>query len=95
MLQELHPVLEVLKQRLQQNSQPGSRTDPYKIGLAVEGGGMRGCVTAGGLRALHDLGIRYALPTLNKQPSALNTHTQNKTLNSQPLTPWLDGSRTC
>ena len=51
-------MLEVLQQRLQAGSKPGARRDGFKLGLAVEGGGMRGSVTAGALRALHNLGAR-------------------------------------
>ena len=35
-----------------------SRLDNFKLGLVVEGGGMRGAVSGGGLQALHDLGLR-------------------------------------
>jgi len=40
-----HPVLDLLKQRLAEGSRPGHRTDGLKLGLVVEGGGMRGIVT--------------------------------------------------
>ena len=53
-----HPALQLLMERLRSGSKPGARTDKHKLGLAVEGGGMRGCVTGGALRALHDLGAR-------------------------------------
>jgi predicted patatin/cPLA2 family phospholipase len=35
----------------------GSPDDPFKLGLAVEGGGMRGIVSGGMLLALRDLGL--------------------------------------
>lgn len=57
---EPHPALELFQERLQSGSKPGKRKDRFKLGLAVEGGGMRGSVTAGMLRALHALGARYA-----------------------------------
>ena len=53
-----HPALQLLMDRLQSGSKPGARSDNFKLGLAVEGGGMRGCVTGGGLRALCDMGAR-------------------------------------
>jgi hypothetical protein len=53
-----HSTLRLLRQRLAESSKPGSRKDAFKLGLVVEGGGMRGCVSAGGLQALSDLGIR-------------------------------------
>lgn len=53
-----HPTLRLLRQRIVSKSRPGERTDPFKLGLVVEGGGMRGCVSGGGLQALNDLGLR-------------------------------------
>ena len=42
-----HPVLGAIWQRARSGSKPGKRTDDLKIGLAIEGGGLRGCITAG------------------------------------------------
>jgi len=53
----VHPVLSLLLERADGRSRPGSRTDPYKIGLAIEGGGMRGVVSAGMTAALESLGL--------------------------------------
>jgi predicted acylesterase/phospholipase RssA len=53
-----HPVLELIKRRLKEGSQPGRRRDTALLALVVEGGGMRGAVSAGGLQALHDLNMR-------------------------------------
>jgi len=52
-----HPVLEVLAQRRAEGSKPMQRTDKYKVALAIEGGGMRGCVSAGMASALIDAGL--------------------------------------
>ena len=41
-----HPVIRALLQRKREGSRPGHRTDGMRIGLAVEGGGMRGVVSA-------------------------------------------------
>ena len=49
-------VLEALKRRRAEGSKPGSRGDGLKIGLVVEGGGMRGCISAGAVGALLDEG---------------------------------------
>ncbi|MFD1047551.1 patatin-like phospholipase family protein, partial [Kibdelosporangium lantanae] len=57
---ERHPVAEVLRRRRETGSQPGQRDDPHKVGLAVEGGGMRGVVSGGMLVALHELGYADA-----------------------------------
>ena len=53
-----HPVLALLAARARAGSTPGARTDGARLALVVEGGGMRGAVSAGGLQALHDLGLR-------------------------------------
>lgn len=51
-----HPVLEVMRARRASKSKPGDRDDAFKVGLAVEGGGVRGVVSASMLCALEDLG---------------------------------------
>lgn len=53
-----HPTLRLIRQRVVSGSRPGTRNDPFKLGLVVEGGGMRGCVSGGALQALGDLGLR-------------------------------------
>jgi len=53
-----HPVLELIRARQAAGSLPGARTDGHKLGLAVEGGGMRGVTSAAMLVALDDLGLR-------------------------------------
>ncbi len=55
-----HPVLELLRQRGRDGSRPGSRHDGNRLGLAVEGGGMRGVVSAGMATALEALNLRDA-----------------------------------
>jgi predicted patatin/cPLA2 family phospholipase len=52
-----HPVIQLIKERYLSNSKPGNRKDPFKLGLAIEGGGMRGVVGAGMASALHFLGL--------------------------------------
>jgi predicted patatin/cPLA2 family phospholipase len=56
--QSIHPVVQILRQRQSEGSRPGARRDHHRVGLAVEGGGVRGVVSAGMLTALHDLGLR-------------------------------------
>ena len=53
-----HQALGLLKDRALSRSKPGARSDIFKLGLVVEGGGMRGCVSGGALQALADLGLR-------------------------------------
>ena len=55
-----HPALEAVKARWLGGSRPGARRDDFKVGLVVEGGGMRGVVSGGALQAMHDLGMRCA-----------------------------------
>lgn len=52
-----HPVLAALRARAAAGSRPGARADGLRIGLAIEGGGMRGAVGAGMVAALHELGL--------------------------------------
>lgn len=53
--------VEVMLDRLEARSVPGSRSDPWRVALAVEGGGMRGVVSAGMLLALEQLGLRSTI----------------------------------
>jgi predicted patatin/cPLA2 family phospholipase len=53
-----HPVLQTLRKRRTAGSLPGHRDDDCRIALAVEGGGLRGVVSAAMLQALEDLGLR-------------------------------------
>ena len=52
-----HPVIAALQERRRAKSKPGARKDGYKIALAIEGGGLRGCVSAGMASALAHLGL--------------------------------------
>ena len=50
-------MLQVLAQRRFEGSKPKQRKDQFKVALAIEGGGMRGCVAAGMASALIDAGL--------------------------------------
>ena len=50
-----HPVVELIRRRAEQRSEPGSRQDAHRLALVVEGGGMRGVVSAGMTSALERL----------------------------------------
>jgi len=52
-----HPVLRAIWKRVRENSKPGQRKDNFKIALAIEGGGLRGSVTAGMASAIMHLGL--------------------------------------
>jgi len=49
-----HPVAQILYQRRNEGSLPGARTDGYRVGLAVEGGGMRGIISGAMMATLMD-----------------------------------------
>jgi len=53
----VHEVLKLIEERARTGSRPGQRTDAHRIVLSVEGGGMRGTVSAGMALALHELGL--------------------------------------
>ncbi|MEO0493015.1 MAG: patatin-like phospholipase family protein [Actinomycetota bacterium] len=55
------PTIEVMRERLRARSEPGRRNDPWRVALAVEGGGMRGVISAGMLLALEQLGLRSTI----------------------------------
>jgi predicted acylesterase/phospholipase RssA len=57
----VHEVLQVISERARRGSRPGHREDGYRVALSVEGGGMRGTVSAGMALALHELGLVPAL----------------------------------
>ncbi len=50
-----HPVLQLLLDRSREGSRPGRRNDPHRLALVIEGGGMRGVVSAGMAAALESL----------------------------------------
>jgi predicted patatin/cPLA2 family phospholipase len=56
--QRAHPVVQTLRRRRAENSRPGSRADGRRVALVIEGGGMRGVVSAGMTVALEQLGFR-------------------------------------
>ena len=48
---------DVLRSRLREGCSPGARSDPYRVAVVLEGGGMRGVVSAGMTAALERLGL--------------------------------------
>jgi predicted patatin/cPLA2 family phospholipase len=55
-----HPVVKAILRRRDEDSRPGERTDGRRIALLIEGGGMRGVVSAGMTAAIEQLGLRDA-----------------------------------
>jgi predicted patatin/cPLA2 family phospholipase len=52
-----HPVVQVIRRRRSEGSRPGERHDGRRVALVIEGGGMRGVVSAGMTAALEQLGL--------------------------------------
>jgi predicted patatin/cPLA2 family phospholipase len=57
----VHEVLRVIEERARTGSRPGERSDGLRVALAIEGGGMRGTVSAGMALAMHERGLVSAL----------------------------------
>jgi predicted patatin/cPLA2 family phospholipase len=55
--QRAHPVIQALYRRRDEGSRPGARSDGRRIALVIEGGGMRGVVSAGMAAAIEQLGL--------------------------------------
>jgi predicted patatin/cPLA2 family phospholipase len=55
-----HPVVQAILRRREEGSRPGARTDGRRIALVIEGGGMRGAVSAGMAAAIEQLDLRDA-----------------------------------
>jgi predicted patatin/cPLA2 family phospholipase len=55
-----HPVVVAIRRRRDEGSKPGARTDGRRIALVIEGGGMRGVVSAGMAAAIEQLGLTDA-----------------------------------
>lgn len=53
-----HPVLELMRARKEAGTRPGNRQDGAILAVAIEGGGMRGIVSAGMAAGLERLGLR-------------------------------------
>jgi hypothetical protein len=49
-----HPVLRVLRERLDSDSEPGRRSDRHRVALSIEGGGNRGVISGGMALALDE-----------------------------------------
>src|SRR5262249_14306257 len=56
-LEGRHPVLDLIWERARSKSKPGARSDGARLALAIEGGAMRGVVSAGMTAALEQLGL--------------------------------------
>ncbi len=59
-----HDVIQLLSERAKTNSLPGHRKDNATLALALEGGGMRGAVSAGMAAAIASLGLCDAFDSI-------------------------------
>ena len=55
-----HEVLRVIADRVRRGSRPGKRQDGLRVALAIEGGGMRGTVSAGMALAQYETEVAHA-----------------------------------
>lgn len=53
-----HPVVQTVLRRRDEGSRPGARSDGRRVALVIEGGGMRGVVSAAMTAAIEQLGLR-------------------------------------
>lgn len=60
-----HPVVALIRSRRERGSLPGERTDGRRVALVIEGGGMRGVVSAGMTAALEQLGFTNAFDEIH------------------------------
>jgi predicted patatin/cPLA2 family phospholipase len=60
MNQSTHPIVQLLIERQKTGSKPNKRSDSRKVALAIEGGGMRGVVSAGMVAGLEQLALTDA-----------------------------------
>lgn len=56
---------ELIRLRLDRDSGPGQRRDPYHLALVIEGGGMRGVVAGGMVTAIQELGLTRCFDTIH------------------------------
>jgi predicted acylesterase/phospholipase RssA len=87
-----HEVLRVLGERLRSGSSPGNRTDGLRIALAIEGGGMRGTVSAGMALALHELGLVRAFDAVYGASAGAITGAWLLSSNPEGLRGWAEPS---
>ena len=59
-----HDVIQLLSNRFHSGSTPRNRNDPHKLALCIEGGGMRGAVSAGMAAAIGSLGLCDAIDVI-------------------------------
>ncbi|HEY3471598.1 MAG TPA: patatin family protein [Amycolatopsis sp.] len=72
-MERVHPVLELISERMAAGSVPGERTDGRRLALAIEGGSSRGTYSSGMVLALDELGVTPAFDAVyGSSAGALN-----------------------
>jgi predicted acylesterase/phospholipase RssA len=86
----VHELLRIIDERVWTASIPGHRADPYRIALSIEGGGMRGTVSAGMALALHELGMVPAFDAVYGSSAGAITGAWLLSSTPQGLRGWAD-----
>ncbi len=72
-MERVHPVLELIQERMAAGSLPGERGDGRRLALAIEGGSSRGTYSSGMVLALEELGVLPAFDAVyGSSAGALN-----------------------
>ena len=87
-----HEIPRILGERLHAGSRPGNRTDGLRVVLAIEGGGMRGTVSAGMALALHELGLMPAFDAVYGASAGAITGAWLLSSNPEGLRGWAEPS---
>lgn len=69
MQEKLDSVTELILDRIGSGSKPGQRRDGFKLGLVIQGGGMRGVRSGGMMAGLERFGILDAVDTIHSDSS--------------------------
>ena len=85
-------VLGVLAERVRTGSRPGRRDDGLRVALSIEGGGMRGTVSAGMALALHELGLVPAFDAVYGASAGAITGAWLLSSNPEGLRGWAEPS---
>jgi predicted acylesterase/phospholipase RssA len=83
-------VLKVIEERGRTGSMPGQRSDSHRIALSIEGGGMRGTVSAGMALALHELGLVSAFDAVYGSSAGAITGAWLLSTEPEKLRGWAD-----
>lgn len=91
---EVHPVLALIAKRLAAGGGPGARRDGRRLALAIEGGGMRGTITAGMALGVHELGLTKVFDDVYGSSAGAITGAWLCSANPPGLRIWYDATLT-